>query len=169
KIVFEMLFYILFYINCYLTFYVLGALFSDILVAYRRIQQLLSTIEKTIENTAVLPKREIKSMKELFKTFPKIKDFFVDGTKQPVYKPKDKYEQKDNYSGKKKRHTIKNTIIVTEKKEILYLFPTNGGKKHNFRVFKEELLSNKEMPLPVVGILLPLNNPRIWLDLDFLA
>jgi len=168
KTVFERLLYILFYIKCYPTFDVLGALFGvDKSVACRRIQHLLPIIEKTLENTAVLPKREIGSIEELFKTFPEIKDFFADGTERPVYRPKDKYEQKDNYSGKKKRHTIKNTIIVTENKEILYLGSTNGGKKHDFSAFKEEFLSDKAIPLPVVSILSPLNSPRIWLDLGF--
>lgn len=168
KTVFEMLFYALFYIKCYPTLDVLGALFGvDRSVACRRIQQLLPILEKTLENTTVLPKREIKSMKELFETFPEIKDFFADGTERPIYRPKDKYEQTDNYSGKKKRHTLKNTIIVTEKKEILYLGPTNGGKKHDYTALKEEFLSNKDVPLPVVGILSPLNSPRIWVDLGF--
>jgi len=69
------------------------------------------------------------------------------------YISKDKYEETDNYSGNKKRHSIKNTIIVTEKKEILYLGPTNGDKKHDYTALKEEFLSNKDVPLPVVGIL----------------
>jgi len=66
KTLFEMLFYALFCIKCYPTFDVLGALFGvDRSVACRRIQQLFHIIEKTLESTAVLPKRNIKSMKEV--------------------------------------------------------------------------------------------------------
>jgi len=48
------------------------------------------------------------------------------------------YKQKENYSGKKKRHTKKNTIISDENREIRYFGPTVEGKKHDYRTLTDE-------------------------------
>ena len=67
----------------------------------------------------VLPKREIHTSKELFKSFPELRNVFVDGTERPTQKPKDKDKQKENYSGKKKRHMRKNIVMSDENKRIM--------------------------------------------------
>ena len=63
---------------------------------------------------------------------------FVDGTERPIRRPKDSARQKENYSGKKKRHTRKNIVVNDENKRILILSETSEGKKHDFEIYKEE-------------------------------
>ena len=57
-----------------------------------------------------------------------IAEVFVDGTEQPINRPKKK--QRRSYSGKKKRHTIKHQVIVVRKKKK----PGLAGQKQKVRV-----------------------------------
>jgi len=68
-------------------------------------------LEKTLGRKMVLPKRKISTLDELIEIFPEVRDLIIDGTERPIQRPKDNEKQKENYSGKKKRHTKKNTII----------------------------------------------------------
>ncbi|CEG11618.1 hypothetical protein MSIBF_A1540016 [groundwater metagenome] len=86
----------------------------------------------------VLPKRQTHTTEELFELFPVVHDLFIDATERQIPRPKNKHKQKENYSGKKKRHTKKNTIISDENREIRYLGPTVEGKKHDYRTFTDE-------------------------------
>jgi hypothetical protein len=47
-------------------------------------------------------------------------------------------EKKTHYSGKKKRHTIKNNIISNRRSKVLYLSGTYVGKKHHKKIADEE-------------------------------
>ena len=55
--------------------------------------------------------------------------FTHDGTERPIQRPKDKKKQKENYSGKKKAHTVKKNIIANSNCEVVFLTPTAEGKK----------------------------------------
>lgn len=44
--------------------------------------------------------------------------FEIDGVERPINRPQDKEKQKENYSGKKKRHTRKNVAVSAQKKDI---------------------------------------------------
>ena len=46
-----------------------------------------------------------------------------------IPRPKDATVQETYYSGKKKRHTVKNNVLVNAKGEIVLLTPTCEGKK----------------------------------------
>lgn len=137
----EKFFFILFYYKCYPTYDVLS-LFYDCNRAngYRRKEALVSILEATLGRKLVLPKRQIQSIEEFLTTFPEVKEVFIDGTERPIQRPKDSKKQKDNYSGKKKRHTRKNLIITDKKKRIGFLSKTEGGSKHDFNILKEQAL-----------------------------
>ncbi len=63
----------------------------------------------------------------------------IDCTEQPIQRPGDDEVQKKHYSGKKKRHTVKN-IVITDKrtKKIKGLGQTQAGKKHDKTATDEE-------------------------------
>jgi hypothetical protein len=63
--------------------------------------------------------------------------YFQDGTERPIQRPKDQAAQKTYYSGKKKRHTVKNNVVVNEQSKIALLTPTCEGKKHDKKVSDE--------------------------------
>lgn len=59
-------------------------------------------------------------------------EFIIDGTERPIQRPKNPERQGEYYSGKKKRHTVKNNVITDKRtKKIKGLSPTVAGKKHD--------------------------------------
>lgn len=116
----DKLFFILFYVKCYPTFAVCG-FFYDRHRTKPQVwtKQLLPILEKALGKKCTLPKREITSCEDFIKSFPQIKELFIDGTERRVQRPKDKESQKNHYSGKKKTHTKKNLVIVDSKKKYL--------------------------------------------------
>lgn len=160
--VYDKLFFILFYFKCYTTFDVLGFIFDiDRSNAHRNVYKLIPILEKTLGEAMVLPKRKIHTTEELFEMFPEVKDLFIDATERQIPRPKDKDKQKKNYSGKKKRHTKKNTVIADEEKQIRYLGPTVEGKKHDYMGFKDEF---KDIPPPKLP-----DDFRFYADLGYVG
>ncbi|NIR87028.1 transposase [Candidatus Bathyarchaeota archaeon] len=101
-----------------------------------------------------LPARQAKDIETILAACPEL-EFMIDGTERPVRRPKDPEQQKHKYSGKKKRHTVKNNII-TEKKtgKIKGLSPTVSGKIHDKKLADEQDLSFPE-------------NSKLWQDTGF--
>lgn len=54
-----------------------------------------------------------------------------DDTEREIPRPVDYDEQKEQYSGKKKCHTVKNAVIVTVSCLMLFVSPTVSGKTHD--------------------------------------
>lgn len=132
------LFFILFYYKCYPTYDVLAFLYGcNRSNAMRRQKSLSSILEATLGKKLVLPHRRLRKVEDFFKIFPEAKEVFIDGTERPIQRPKDKAEQKANYSGKKHRHTKKNLIISDRQKRIGFLSQTVSGKTHDFTILKK--------------------------------
>src|SRR3989344_1798818 len=81
-------------------------------------------MEKTLGRKLVLPKRRINSVEEFFNLFPEVKEVMLDGVERPTVRSKKAKQQNKHYSGKKKRHTRKNLVLVNGKKNILLVTPT---------------------------------------------
>lgn len=134
----DKLFFILFYYKCYPTYDVLTFLYGfDRANGFRRQEQLTEILEKTLGRKMALPERRLRKIEEFFEMFPEAKEVFVDGTERPVQRPKNKEQQKDKYSGKKKRHTVKNIIIADKRKRIGFLSKTESGRQHDFTMLKK--------------------------------
>lgn len=135
----EKLYFILFYMKCYPTFEVCG-LFFDVHKSSccRWVQWFLPALQEILGKELVLPQRKISDPEEFFMLFPAVQAVFVDGTERPIQRPKDHERQKANYSGKKKRHSRKNIVVNDEKKRILIVSETTEGKRHDFKIYKED-------------------------------
>ena len=57
--------------------------------------------------------------------------FIHDGGARPICRPSDKVDRELYYSGKKKRHTLKNVLIVDEFGSIHFLSDTYEGRVHD--------------------------------------
>jgi len=135
----EKLFFILLYLKCYPTIDVMAFFYQcNRSAACRNVHKLIKVLEKTLGKKQVLPKRKIKSAQEFFEAFPEAKEIFIDGTERPIRRPKDNDAQRQNYSGKKKRHTKKNIVICDRNKRIGFLGKTTQGKEHDFPMLKSE-------------------------------
>lgn len=134
----DKLFFILFYYKCYPTYDVLTFLYGfDRANGFRRQKQMTHILEKTLGRKMVLPERRLRKVEEFFTMFPEAKEVFIDGTERPIQRPKNLTQQKDKYSGKKKRHTVKNILIADKHKRIGFLSKTESGRKHDFEMFKK--------------------------------
>lgn len=102
------------------------------------IQRLTKILNKTLGYEKQLPIRKGADLESLLLLYPEL-NFLLDGTERPIQRPKTKEFQQDYYSGKKKRHTIKNNILTSVKTgKILYLSKTVNGKVHDKRLADED-------------------------------
>lgn len=77
----------------------------------------------------------INNVEDFLQHYPEL-SILIDGTEQPKQRPQDKKKRKSDYSGKKRRHTLKQIITATAKGIILDQSPSVGGRCHDFRAFK---------------------------------
>jgi len=132
------LFFTLMYVKCYPTFDVAGVLYGvHRSQAHRGTHRLLPVLEIALGQTVVLPERQIHDVEVFFGRFPTAKTLFVDGSERPTRRPQESSEQKDYYSGKKKRHTRKHLFISDEQRRILALSPPAPGSDHDYTMFKK--------------------------------
>src|SRR5437764_2004305 len=113
---------------------------------------LLPILDAALGRSHVRPQRaQGRSLEEIIKEFPELLEFGVltDGTERPIRRPKDTQEQKEAYSGKKKRHTKKNVTLTHPKTQ--YILATSeeaNGSKHDKKVFDEAALCCST-PIPI--------------------
>ena len=154
------LFFILYYLKVYPTFDVLGDRFGlDRSKACTNMHNLLPVLIKALDKAGVLPKRKFESVEELRAAFAGIADLFIDATERPHRRPKDATAQRQKYSGKKKRHTVKNTVISNACQMILFLGYTMFGSRHDYALFKMEFPPDVDWFQAL----------RLWLDLGYLG
>jgi len=89
------------------------------------------------KKNGMVPAMTEGELAELLSRHPEIRDVFIDGTERPIKRNKNYKIQKKEYSWKKKRHTIKNIIIVDEKRRILALWKTEWWTKHDYPMLQE--------------------------------
>ena len=164
----QKLFFLLYYFKVYPSYDVLGFHFGmDGSKACTNVQALWPVLKRTLRKRGVLPAREFASIEEFQEAFVEITELFIDATERPHTRPQDDEEQRKKFSGKKKRHTVKNTIIATACKWILFLGYTVAGSVHDYRRFKEEF------PMPEGegedALAAWFERFVIWLDLGYLG
>lgn len=81
--------------------------------------------------------KHIGSVEEFRQAYPEL-TFIIDGVEQPKRKPKAPKKRKSDYSGKKKRHTLKQIVIGISSGIIVDQSPSVGGRRHDFKVFKDD-------------------------------
>lgn len=127
----ERLFFILFYYKTYPTFRLASAIFGvDKETTHRWKVFLEEVLWMTLGHQLALPKKKIKTIAGMFEICPDLQEFLVDATERSTQRPK--HNQEFYYSGKKKRHTIKNQLLVSPRtKKILAISQTVEGKRHD--------------------------------------
>ncbi len=133
------LFFILYYWKVYPVYDVLGFQFGlDRSKACTNVQALVPVLKRTLKKLGVLPAREFSSVDELRAVFGDIHELLIDATEREHTRSQDDEEQRKMFSGKKKRHTVKNTVIATLNKWLLFLGYTVAGSIHDYTLFKQE-------------------------------
>ena len=135
----DKLVFILFYFKFYPTQAVQGFFFGlSQPQANEWIHRLTLVLNAALGYEMQLPARKTADAEAILAACPGL-EFIIDGTERPIARPKDKQRQKEYYSGKKKRHTVKNTVITDKQtKKIKVLGQTVPGKKHDKKLADEE-------------------------------
>ncbi len=144
----------LMWLKLYLNTNVLGFLFEvDSATVSRNVRRMLPVLQVLGEATlawATPPQRG--QTKDLAQARLEHPDLFaiVDATEQPVRRSSKDREQRQHYSGKKKRHTRKTQIIVNEQGEIRLVSQSTPGSVHDLEHFRQSQAGDR---IPqVVGV-----------------
>jgi hypothetical protein len=134
----EMVFAALIYLKAYPTFDLMEFLLEiPRSTCHRNVPIFFKVLEQTLGRTLVLPKRRISSLEEFLEAFPEIAEepeIFIDGTERPVSRSKKINTQNKRYSGKKKMHTKKHTVVTNRSKQIKILTKARNGRRHEKRI-----------------------------------
>lgn len=117
---------VLMYYRTYITHEFLGYVFN---LHNSNICRLLKKVEPMLA-------KKITIKKDRSLTPDKILELIADVSEQPTQRPQRK--QKQSYSGKKKRHTLKTEIVIEASGKISRVSKSRKGKVHDFRIRKEE-------------------------------
>jgi hypothetical protein len=124
----QMLFFILLYLRHYPIQQFMGALFGfGQSQANKWIMRLIPLLKKALKRELVLPERRVANLDHLLGKDAELK-LLLDGTERPIRRPKDPQKQEDCYSGRKKRHTVKN-VMLTCGRTVGFLSPTVPGSQ----------------------------------------
>ena len=118
----------LIYMRAYTTFLFLGAIFNTSeATAWRTHREIESILLASWQFS--LPKRTLLQ--------EQMEEILIDATESPIERPKKK--QRQNYSGKKKRHTLKTQVVQNKQWKILRIHTTNG-KTHDKKLYDQSEL-----------------------------
>lgn len=136
----QKLFFILFYYKVYPTFRFAQIVFElDCSNVFYWKEFLEPVLFEALGYQLDLPFVRVKSLAGWLAVCPRLKEFIVDATERPVRRPKDPKEQRIYYSGKKKKHTVKNQILADpHTRRILYISRIVEGKLHDRKLLEKE-------------------------------
>lgn len=101
--------------------------------------------------TTILPEKRSKETKiisseqKIIVTEKKEQFVFVDVTERNHFRHKNHRLQKRFYSGKKKRHTVKNTILLDSKRRVIFMGRTFVGSTHDYKIFSRQKFFFKKL------------------------
>lgn len=135
----DRLLFILFYFKVYPLQAVQGFFFGmSQAQACEWIHRLTPILNQALGFEHQLPARKAADVTQVLRQCPPL-EFIIDGTERPIQRPKDKKRQREFYSGKKKRHTVKNVIIGDRRtRKIKAVSRTRSGKTSDKRTADEE-------------------------------
>ena len=118
------------------------------------IHRLTPILNEALGYEQQLPARQTRDVEAILAACPGL-EFIIDGTERPIRRPQNKDRQRQYYSGKKKRHTVKNNVVSDKRtRKIKVLSPTCEGKKHD-----KKLADEQELPFPP--------GSKLWQDTGF--
>lgn len=93
---------------------------------------LLPVLEKSLAQLGQLPQEGFDFDGS---QYPESEWFTADVTERPIARNLDKQAQKEEYSGKKKQHTVKNLILCDTQKRVVFLSDLYEGKIHDKKIW----------------------------------
>lgn len=151
----DKLVFILFYFKFYPVQEVQGFFFGmGQSQAWEWIHRLTPILNGALGYEKQLPARKTRDVQQVLESCPGL-EFIIDGTERPIRRPKDKERRKKYYSGKKKRHTLKNNVVSEKRtRKVKVLSETCEGKKHD-----KKLADEQDLHFP--------KGSKVWKDTGF--
>jgi DDE superfamily endonuclease/Helix-turn-helix of DDE superfamily endonuclease len=151
----DKLLFILVYVRIYPLLFLQGMLFGMAeSKACTWVKVLVPVLDAALEQQHVRPKRARgRSLEEIIEEFPELKELglLTDGTERPIRRPKLEEEQKEMYSGKKKRHTKKYVTLTHPRTQyILARTQEAAGSAHDKKILDSAALTCTSS-IPVMG------------------
>lgn len=128
----QKLFFILLYYKAYPTQDVMGLLFG---ITQGQVSEWVRQLTAAVGQLIPLhrPARKARQLAQMLVEEPALWEVIIDGTERRLPRPQHRGKQKRFYSGRKKRHTVKNVVIVGRHK-VLWCSPTVPGRWHDKKV-----------------------------------
>jgi transposase-like protein len=128
----QKLFFILLYFKAYPTQDVMGLLFG---ITQGQVSEWVRQLTAVAGQLIPLhrPARQARDLNQLLREQPELEELIIDGTERRLPRPQHRGKQKRFYSGRKKRHAVKNVLIVGQRR-VLWCSPTVPGKCHDKKV-----------------------------------
>jgi hypothetical protein len=127
----DKLLFILVYFRLYPTQVVQGFLFEmGQTQAWEWVHKLSRILNQALGYEKQLPEREPARLETVLRQCPSL-EFMIDGTERPMNRPQDPQQQQDYYSGKKKRHSVKNNVITERGGKVVFVSDTYCGSVHD--------------------------------------
>ena len=129
------------WLRVYPTYAVLGGLFgTDKPVAWHTVQDVLEVLETLADFPFDRPGKDraaLRTADAVMAAFPQVR-VVIDAKEQGFRRPAGWEEQKPFYSGKKKRHTVKNQVVCTPTGRIASVSRTAPGRTHDRTVLRHD-------------------------------
>ena len=125
----QKLFFILFYYKAYPIQDVMGWLFG---LQQSSVSEWVGRLTRVAGQLVPLhqPARRGRDLAQLLADEPDLQEVLIDGTERRLPRPQHAGRQRRYYSGRKKRHALKNVIIVARRK-VLWCSPTVPARRHD--------------------------------------
>jgi DDE superfamily endonuclease len=129
---------ILVYYRLYITYTLAGFLFD---LDQSNICRDIQKIEGLVRECIPIPQK-IYSIAKRLKTLEEVEQYFpgflafIDCTEQSIPRPIDNKRRERYYSGKKKRHTVKNQLMVNNRGYIIHKIDYKKGRSHDYDIYK---------------------------------
>jgi hypothetical protein len=137
-------FFVLYYSKVYPTYDELANRFGmSRSAAFDNLQKYFPLVQEALSRLGVLPSRTFANPEEFREAVAGVSEIIIDVTERRQVRPTDPVQQKDRYSGKKKMHTVKNTVIATLTTFILFIGQTFGGRHHDYKIFQADFSTNE--------------------------
>ena len=130
---------LLVYYRLYITYNLAGFLFD---LDQSNICRDIQKIEGVVRRCLPIPQKlynmtkRLKTPQQVEKYFPGFLAFIDSTEQQQIPRPADKKRKKEYYSGKKKRHTIKNQLMVNNHGYIIHTTGHRKGRRHDYDIYK---------------------------------
>jgi hypothetical protein len=129
------------WLRIYPTYELLGWLFAlEKSNAWENVRDALTVLETLTDFPFERPaadRAKLATPAAVIAAFPQVK-VLIDGKEQPFRRPRGWDQQKPFYSGKKKRHTVKNQIVCTPEGRIGGVSETAPGSTHDLTMMRED-------------------------------